>query len=176
VTKAEARDRFYARARLAGDPPVSMMAVPHTTEVPVKPYWVLKCDDGYYLSDDEYGVAFTLSRKDATRFASRAKARSRCRESPRVAATRSRGRAAWSLAIRRVTPGKSVSPLAAARNSQIRNALDALTSVERTAAAIRRCLEGPSPDFPQYTPDLLRAALALEHSAAAHHALAEVGK
>lgn len=165
MTKAEARDRFYARARLAGDPPVSMMAVPHTTEVPVKPYWVLKCDDGYYLSDDEYGVAFTLSRKDATRFASRAKARSRCREL-----------SAWSLAIRRVTPGKSVSPLAAARNSQIRNALDALTSVERTAAAIRRCLEGPSPDFPQYTPDLLRAALALEHSAAAHHALAEVGK
>lgn len=78
------------------------------------------------------------------------------------------------VSIRRVRPGKSASPLASARNSQIRNALDALTSVERTAAAIRRCLEGPSPDFPQYTPDLLRAALALEHSAAAHHALAEV--
>lgn len=33
MTKAEARERFLARARLAGDPPVSMMAVPHTTEV-----------------------------------------------------------------------------------------------------------------------------------------------
>lgn len=132
----------------------------------MKPYWVLKCsDDGCYLSDDEYGVAFALSLKDATRFASRATARSRCLELSE-----------WSLSIRRVRPGKSVSPLAAARNSQIRNALDALTSVERTAAAIRRCLEGPSPDFPQYTPDLLRAALALEHSAAAHHALAEVRK
>lgn len=31
MTKAEARARFYARAALAGDPPVSMMAVPHKT-------------------------------------------------------------------------------------------------------------------------------------------------
>lgn len=108
MTKAEARARFYARAALAGDPPVSMMAVPHKTEMKMaETYWILKCSDdsGLYLSSDEHGVAFTTSRKDATRYPSRKKAQGAQRDLN-----------VWSLRIRRVR--KRLPPLTSAKNGE----------------------------------------------------------
>lgn len=162
MTKAEARARFYARAALAGDPPVSMMAVPHKTEMKMaETYWVLKCSDdsGLYLSSDEHGVAFTTSRKDATRYPSRKKAQGAQRDLN-----------VWSLRIRRVR--KRLPPLTSAKGAYVRDALGILDDVETSIAAIRRCLVAESPGFPLYTVDLANAAIAIGRCAAAFNALA----
>lgn len=132
-------------------------------------YWVLKHtdDSGLYLADDGYGVAFTTSRKDATRFSGRAKAR-RAR----------RGLAEWSIAVVHVTRRKRSAPLADARRTQVEGALDALRELTITVGAVRGCLTAPTPGFPLYTSDIMTAALTLARCAAAHNALvsAEVGK
>lgn len=128
-----------------------------------KPYWVLKCTDDscLYLVEDDHGVAFTTSRKTASRFSGLAEAR-------RVR----RGLPEWSLAVFLVSKRKRVSPLARARRMQVEVALDALRELAITAGATRGCLTAASPGFPLYTSDIIAAALTIVRCAAAHNALA----
>ena len=156
MTKAEHRARFLARAELAGETPVSMMAVHYKGEKMATPYWVLKSNAGTYLARPTFGPSFTRHREHAAQFMTVDEARKHIPKG-------------GTLRPIRVRPKTG---LADARRTQVEGALDALRELTITVGAVRGCLTAPSPGFPLYTSDIVTAALTLARCAAAHNALA----
>ena len=162
MTKAEARARFYARAELAGETPVSMMAVHHEGEKMAEMYWVLKNRNGSYMAKGAGEFRLTAARRYAMRFASASAARNAEDRKPE-----------WGFEVFRVTRRGRSAPLSDARRQQVERALRSLAAIEQRAASVRACLEAPTPGFPLYTDTLTTWAIDIERAAAAHHALAE---